>query len=91
MTIYLFDGTMDGLLTAVITGSVPLITGAVPLIIFDPYSTFVPLRKKCPSVLPIGASQHQLLAHPSTNYSCGNQYLITSYFIKALHHQRILM
>ena len=60
MTIYLFDGTMDGLLTAVITGSVPLITGAVPLIIFDPYSTFVPLRKKCPSVLPIGASQHQL-------------------------------
>ena len=29
MTIYLFDGTMDGLLTAVITGSVPLITGAV--------------------------------------------------------------
>ncbi len=74
MTIYLFDGTMDGLLTAVITGSVPLITGAVPLIIFDPYSTFVPLRKKCPSVLPIGASQHQL-----------------PYFIKALHHQRILM
>ena len=60
-----------------------MITGSVPLIIFDSYSTFVPLRKK--------ARQSRQLAHPSTNYSCGNQYLITSYFIKTLHHQRILM
>ena len=65
MTIYLFDGTMDGLLTAVITGSVP--------------HSERNARQSCQ------------LAHPSTNYSCGNQYLITSYFIKALHHQRILM
>ena len=68
MTIYLFDGTMDGLLTAVITGSVPLITGAVPLIIFDPYSTFVPLRKKRPSVLPVGATQRQLLLRKSVSH-----------------------
>ena len=79
MTIYLFDGTMDGLLTAVITGSVPLITGAVPLIIFDPYSTFVPLRKKCPSVLPIGASQLSRLC-TIKGFSCDqwNRPLITN-------------
>ena len=34
------------------------IMGSVLLIIFDPYSTFVSLRKKRPSVLPVGATQH---------------------------------
>jgi hypothetical protein len=42
--------------------------GSVLLIIFDPYSTFVPLRKKRPSVLPVGATQHQLLLRKSVSH-----------------------
>ena len=38
------------------------------LIIFDPYSTFVSLRKKRPSVLPVGATQHQLLLRESVSH-----------------------
>lgn len=44
------------------------IMGSVLLIIFDPYSTFVPLRKKRPSVLPVGATQHQLLLRESVSH-----------------------
>ena len=44
------------------------IMGSVLLIIFDPYSTFVSLRKKRPSVLLVGATQHQLLLRESVSH-----------------------